>query len=227
MDTFNVPLLAESSSSSSIANYAASNNNDSNNHHHHTPMLPFINYAQLQKDALPNSNSNPPIENFSSLQAIDNSQLDGAVSLSGLCERIFASPNPHSNSNHNNNNNNNVDVKGSAPSSGGNGPLILESVSMSSFANILFNNNRSNNNNNNNSSQNTGSVETLSSIDPLLLQKTSSVEYHQLKPLENGAGAGTTAAVVSTSGFLGSTTAQLLDFEVVPSSSDKDAIGIF
>ncbi|EDV98016.1 nuclear hormone receptor FTZ-F1 isoform X1 [Drosophila grimshawi] len=236
MDNFNVPLLAESSS---IGNYSTSNhhnnNNDSNNHHqqhlqqllphHHkdqmlgagsTPILPFGSYAQLQKDCTqPNSNSNPPVENFSSLQTIDGSQLDGAVSLSGLCERIFASPNPHSNNNNNNNQNNNVDAKVTAPSSGtGGGPVILESVTMPSFANILFNNRH---NNNDQSTVNTDQVNS----DPVILQKSNSVEYHQLKPLENGVGS---TAVVSTSSFLSSTTVQLLDFEVVPSSSHKNMV---
>ncbi|XP_030246490.1 nuclear hormone receptor FTZ-F1-like [Drosophila navojoa] len=63
-------------------------------------------------------------------------------------------------------------------------------------------------------------IETLNSIDPLLLQKSNQVEYHQLKPL-NGS---VSARVVSSSGFLSSTTAQLLDFEVVPSSNSKDAV---
>ncbi|XP_034482220.1 nuclear hormone receptor FTZ-F1 [Drosophila innubila] len=216
--------------------------------HHHkdqmlaagsTPMIPFITYTQLQKDAQQqqqqqqqNSNSNPPVDSFSTLQAINDSQLDGGVSLSGLCERIFASPNPHSNSNHTpsnnnnnnntNNNNNNVDDKLTTPSSGGvinNGAVIIESVTMPSFANLLFNNNRNNHNNHNNHSNNNNQatvngVESLNSIDPVLLQKSNTMEYHQLKPLENVASSAV-AAVVSTSSFLSSTTAQLLDFEVV------------
>ncbi|XP_023160214.2 nuclear hormone receptor FTZ-F1 isoform X1 [Drosophila hydei] len=250
MENFNVPLLAESSTSSFVNN-AASGNNDSNNQHHQhlqqqqqllphhhkdqmlaagSTFLPFINYTQLQKNTQSNSDSNPPVENFSSLHAIDGNQLDVAVSLGGLCDRIFPSPNPHST-----NNNNHVDVKLSAPSGGNSGPVILESVTMSSFANILFNNrnnnnnnnntnnsnNNSNNNNNNNNNQLTASIETLNSIDPLLLQKSNSVEYHQLKPLKNGA---VSTPVVSTSGFLNSTTAQLLDFEVVPNNNNRDAI---
>ncbi|XP_060659518.1 nuclear hormone receptor FTZ-F1 isoform X1 [Drosophila nasuta] len=200
--------------------------------HHHkdqmlaagsTPMIPFINYTQLQKDVVQqNSNSNPPpVDSFSTLQAIDASQLDGGVSLSGLCDRIFASPNPHSNhsnpnsSNHNNNNNhsnnnnnsnsnnNNVE-KTTAPSSGA---VIIESVTMPSFANLLFNDNRngnsSSNHNNNNNNGNSNNQ---------------TVEYHQLKPLENGA-----SSAVSTSSFLSSSTAQLLDFEVVGS---KDATAV-
>lgn len=251
MENFNVPLLAESNGSS-IVSYAANGNNESNNQHrqhlqqqppqhhqqqllphHHkdqmlaagsSPILPFINYAQLQKDTQSNPDSNPAVDNFTTLQAIDSNQLDVAVSLSGLCDRIFASPNPHSS---HSTNNNPTDPKVSTPSSGNNGPLILESVTMSSFANILLNNRNTTNTttmtntNNNNNNQTTVNIETLNSIDPLLLQKSNPVEYHQLKPLKNGS---VSTRVVSSSGFLSSTTAQLLDFEVAPSSNSKDAV---
>ncbi|XP_017843129.2 nuclear hormone receptor FTZ-F1 isoform X2 [Drosophila busckii] len=242
MDTFNVPLLAESSSIISYATSNSNNNNDNNtqqqhNHHqlnqhqqqqlqqqqllpnHHkdqmlaagsTPIISFINYAHLQKDTQPNVNATATsVDSFSTLQTIDGSQLDGGVSLSGLCDRIFASPNPHSNSNHNNNNNN---VDGKASADGNETPALLE------FSNFVFNNRSSSNNNNSNSQQDS----TLNSIDPALLQKSNTVEYHQLKPLELDNGNAVTVTAVSTSSFLGSTTAQLLDFEVVPSSSNNN-----
>ncbi|XP_030245862.1 nuclear hormone receptor FTZ-F1-like, partial [Drosophila navojoa] len=175
MENFTVPLVAESSASS-IVSYAASRNNDSNNqhlqhlqqqHHQHqllslyhkdqmlaagsSPISPFINYAQLQKDTQSNPDSYPTVDSFTSLQAIDSSQLDVVVSLNGLCDRIFASPNPHSS---NSTNNNLIDAKVSEPPSGNNRPLILESVTMSSFANILFNS-RNNTNTDTNTNTNT------------------------------------------------------------------------
>ncbi|EDW19782.2 uncharacterized protein Dmoj_GI13962, isoform A [Drosophila mojavensis] len=64
-------------------------------------------------------------------------------------------------------------------------------------------------------------IESLNDIDPLLLQKSNPVVYHQLNPLKNGS---VSTRVVSSSGFLSSTTAQLLDFDVVPSSNSKDAV---
>ncbi|XP_037722852.1 nuclear hormone receptor FTZ-F1 isoform X2 [Drosophila subpulchrella] len=269
MDTFNVPLLAESSSN----NYAteATGNHHHLQHqqqqqqhqqqqlliaHHHkdqmlaagsSPMLPFYSHLQLQqKDAtatigpaaatVASAATSASADNFSALQTIDASQLDGGISLSGLCDRFFvASPNPHSNSNmtlmgtaattttnnnnnnntnnNNNNNNNNVEAKAVRPSNGNS--VIIESVTMPSFANILFPTHRSAN----------------ECIDPALLQKnpqnnsnssgTTSiivppVEYHQLKPLEVNS-----STSVSTSNFLSSTTAQLLDFEVQVGKDDS------
>ncbi|XP_036672405.3 nuclear hormone receptor FTZ-F1 isoform X3 [Drosophila suzukii] len=270
MDTFNVPLLAESSSN----NYAteATGNHHHLQHqqqqqqhqqqqlliaHHHkdqmlaagsSPMLPFYSHLQLQqKDAtatigpaaatVATAATSASADNFSALQTIDASQLDGGISLSGLCDRFFvASPNPHSNSNmtlmgtaattttnnnnnnntntnNNNNNNNNVEAKAVRPSNGNS--VIIESVTMPSFANILFPTHRSAN----------------ECIDPALLQKnpqnssnssgTTSiivppVEYHQLKPLEVNS-----STSVSTSNFLSSTTAQLLDFEVQVGKDDS------
>ncbi|XP_017861420.1 PREDICTED: nuclear hormone receptor FTZ-F1-like isoform X1 [Drosophila arizonae] len=64
-------------------------------------------------------------------------------------------------------------------------------------------------------------IESLNSIDPLLLQKSHPVVYHQLNPLKNGS---VSTRVVSTSGLLSSTTAQLLEFDVVPSSNSKDVV---
>ncbi|XP_017072034.1 nuclear hormone receptor FTZ-F1 [Drosophila eugracilis] len=278
MDTFNVPLLAESSNNN-YATEATSNHHHLQHQqqqqqqqhqqqqllmpHHHkdqmlaagsSPMLPFYSHLQLQqKDATATIGSaaatvaaaavatSANSDNFSSLQAIDASQLDGGISLSGLCDRFFAaSPNPHSNSNmtlmgttsaatttttnnnnnnnnnntNNNNNNNNVEAKAVRPSNGSS--VIIESVTMPSFANILFPTHRSTN----------------ECIDPALLQKNPqnntngtgggggiivpSVEYHQLKPLEVNS-----STSVSTSNFLSSTTAQLLDFEVQVGKDDS------
>nr|XP_036672405.1 nuclear hormone receptor FTZ-F1 isoform X3 [Drosophila suzukii] len=266
MDTFNVPLLAESSSN----NYAteATGNHHHLQHqqqqhqqqqlliaHHHkdqmlaagsSPMLPFYSHLQLQqKDAtatigpaaatVASAATSASADNFSALQTIDASQLDGGISLSGLCDRFFvASPNPHSNSNmtlmgtaattttnnnnnnntnNNNNNNNNVEAKAVRPSNGNS--VIIESVTMPSFANILFPTHRS----------------ATECIDPALLQKNPQnssnssgstsiivppVEYHQLKPLEVNS-----STSVSTSNFLSSTTAQLLDFEVQVGKDDS------
>ncbi|KAI8041375.1 hypothetical protein M5D96_005633, partial [Drosophila gunungcola] len=273
MDTFNVPMLAESSSNT-YATEATSNHHHLQHQqqqqqqqhqqqqqqqllmpHHHkdqmlaagsTPMLPFYSHLQLQqKDATATMGSeaatvataatSATADNFSSLQTIDASQLDGGISLSGLCDRFFvASPNPHSNSNmtlmgttttatttttnnnninnnnNNNNNNNIVEAKAVRPSNGGS--VIIESVTMPSFANILFPTHRTAN----------------ECIDPALLQKNPQnnttgtsiivppVEYHQLKPL-----AVNSSTSVSTSNFLSSTTAQLLDFEVQVGKDDS------
>ncbi|XP_016995528.2 nuclear hormone receptor FTZ-F1 isoform X1 [Drosophila takahashii] len=265
MDTFNVPMVAESSNN----NYTteATSNHLHLQHlmpHHHkdqmlaagsSPMLPFYSHLQLQQKDV-NATIGPAAatvatsvatsasaDNFSSLQTIDASQLDGGISLSGLCDRFFvASPNPHSNSNMtlmgtatgaaattnnnnnnntnnnnniNNNNNNNVEAKAVRPSNGGS--VIIESVTMPSFANILFPTHHRTAN---------------ECIDPALLQKnpqnngTSSsniivppVEYHQLKPLDVNS-----STSVSTSNFLSSTTAQLLDFEVQVVGKDDSHI---
>ncbi|XP_068142294.1 nuclear hormone receptor FTZ-F1 [Drosophila tropicalis] len=271
MDSFNVPLLAESSSSSSnnASNYAQQQQQQQQlmPHHHKDQMLaagnaptlmPFYQHHQQhqqqhqqQQQHHQKDNVNGTTENFSN--SIDGSQLeDGGISLSGLCERMFASPNPHSNSNNNmslnnnnnNTNNNNVDNKVIATSStivvagGGGGAsggavgstsgsaVILESVPMPSFANLLFPQTRQ-------QSQSSTS-EALTGIDPALIQKQQlqqqhhqqqqqqqqqqvpsalastiaiagpSIEYHQLKPME---------VVHTNTNFLTSTTAQLLDFE--------------
>ncbi|KAH8296374.1 hypothetical protein KR054_005316 [Drosophila jambulina] len=236
--------------------------------HHHkdqmlaagsTPMLPFYSHLQMQqKDATGVSAAAPvatsaaasaAVDNFSTLQAIDASQLDGGISLSGLCERFFvASPNPHSNSNnmtltttttatttttHNNNNTNNNNNNNNITSNNNNNveakavrasnSVIIESVTMPSFANILFPNHRTNNHATSNEC-----------IDPALLQKNPQsnnivppgVEYHQLKPLEvvNSSSSTSTSGSVSTSNFLSSTTAQLLDFEVQVGKDDSHII---
>ncbi|XP_002042616.2 nuclear hormone receptor FTZ-F1 [Drosophila sechellia] len=275
MDTFNVPMLAESSNNNYATEATSNHHHLQHQHqqqhphqqqqqqllmpHHHkdqmlaagsSPMLPFYSHLQLQqKDAtaaigpaaaaaaaVEAATTSANADNFSSLQTIDGSQLDGGISLSGLCDRFFvASPNPHSNSNMtlmgtatgatttttnnnnnnnnnntNNNNNNNVEAKTVRPSNGNS--VIIESVTMPSFANILFPTHRSAN----------------ECIDPALLQKnpqnngTNSsiivppVEYHQLKPLEVNS-----STSVSTSNFLASTTAQLLDFEVQVGKDDS------
>lgn len=271
METFNVPMLAESSST----NYATEGNHHHLQHHQHqqqqqapqqllmphhhkdqmlgagsSPMLPFYSELQLQqKDAtvgatpaagtVVTANSaaasvaSAASDNFSSLPTIDASQLDGGISLSGLCDRFFVgSPNPHSNStmtlmtaasagnnnnssanknnNSNNNNNNIVEAKAVAASNGG--TVIIESVTMPSFANILF-------------SHPSGATSN-DCIDPALLQKNPQessiigppVEYHQLKPLEVNS---STSVSVSTTNFLSSTTAQLLDFEVQVGKDDS------
>ncbi|KAH8328630.1 hypothetical protein KR067_011739 [Drosophila pandora] len=266
METFNVPMLAESSSATTTPNYAteASGTHLHLQHHqqevqqhllmphHHkdqmlaagsSPMLPFYSELQLQQKDAPSVGATPttgntvvtaasaasvasaPPDNFSSLPTIDASQLDGGISLSGLCDRFFVgSPNPHSNStmtlitasnnnnssaNKNNNNNNNIVEAKAVTGSSGNS-VIIESVTMPSFANILF-------------SHPSGAT-TTDCIDPALLQKnpqeSSIVEYHQLKPLE--ANSSTSVAVsISTSNFLSSSTAQLLDFEVQVGKDDS------
>ncbi|KAH8266133.1 hypothetical protein KR038_006502 [Drosophila bunnanda] len=287
MDTFNVPSMLAESSSTNYATEATSNlhhlQQQQQPHqtlllpHHHkdqmlaagsTPMLPFYSHLQMQpKDtgttgaptaaATPAAATSAAADNFSTLQAIDASQLDGGISLSGLCERFFvASPNPHSNSNNmtlmgtaaaaatttatattttninnntNNNNNNitsnnnNVEAKAVRASNS----VIIESVTMPSFANILFPNHRTNHTSN-------------ECIDPALLQKNPqnnnnntnnnsttlivpAVEYHQLKPLEV-VNSSATSGSVSTSNFLSSTTAQLLDFEVQVGKDDSHII---
>ncbi|XP_017037629.1 nuclear hormone receptor FTZ-F1 [Drosophila kikkawai] len=282
MDTFNVPSMLAESSNTNYATEATSNHHhlqqqqQQQQHqpllmpHHHkdqmlaagsTPMLPFYSHLQMQqKDATGTPTATPvatsaaasAADNFSTLQAIDASQLDGGISLSGLCERFFvASPNPHSNSNNmtlmgtasvaasttatattttnnnntNNNNNNitsnnnnNVEAKAVRPSNS----VIIESVTMPSFANILFPNHRTNHASN-------------ECIDPALLQKNPQsnnnnnttlivppVEYHQLKPLEV-VNSSSTSGSVSTSNFLSSTTAQLLDFEVQVGGGKDDS----
>ncbi|EDV41011.1 uncharacterized protein Dana_GF10806 [Drosophila ananassae] len=271
METFNVPMLAESSSTTTTTNYAtdASGTHLHLQHHqqevqqhllmphHHkdqmlaagsSPMLPFYSELQLQQKDAPSVGATPttgntvvtaasaasvasaPTDNFSSLPTIDASQLDGGISLSGLCDRFFVgSPNPHSNSNtmtlitaannnnssanknnNNNNNNNNNIVEAKAVTGSSGNSVIIESVTMPSFANILF-------------SHPSGAT-TTDCIDPALLQKnpqeSSIVEYHQLKPLE--ANSSTSVAVsVSTSNFLSSSTAQLLDFEVQVGKDDS------
>ncbi|XP_034658248.1 nuclear hormone receptor FTZ-F1 [Drosophila subobscura] len=275
MDTFNVPLLAESTSSSSnYAIAAVTEATNSNNHHHHlqhqqnlmshhhkdqmlaagsSPMLPFLSYSQLQlqqKDTTATSSSNGAQSASEGAEAaaaaiatdnFDGSQLDGGISLSGLCERFFvASPNSHSNSNmtlmgapnpttttasqHNTNinNNNNLEAKNGTSLTGagapqslqrGGGSVIIESVTVPSFANILF-------------SHRNSQATSNECIDPALLQKSSLssssiIEYHQLKPLAPSA---TNSASVSTSNFLSSSTAQLLDFDVQGTSKDESHI---
>ncbi|XP_043070071.1 nuclear hormone receptor FTZ-F1 isoform X1 [Drosophila bipectinata] len=274
METFNVPMLAESSSNNNYATEANVNHHHLQHQqqqqgqqllmpHHHkdqmlaagsSPMLPFYSELQLQpqKDAtVPGVGATPATgnivvtaatasvasatDNFSSLPTIDASQLDGGISLSGLCDRFFVgSPNPHSNStmtlmttnnnnssssanknnNNNNNNNNIVEAKAVAASNGG-GSVIIESVTMPSFANILF-------------SHSSGGATNNDCIDPALLQKNPQestiigppVEYHQLKPLEVNSSTPVSVAV-STTNFLSSTTAQLLDFEVQVGKDDS------
>ncbi|XP_041448591.1 nuclear hormone receptor FTZ-F1 [Drosophila obscura] len=277
MDTFNVPLLAESTSSSSnYATAAVTEASTSNNHHHHlqhqqqqhlmshhhkdqmlaagsSPMLPFLSYSQLQlqqKDSTASSSSNGVTAASEGAEAaaaaiatdnFDGSQLDGGISLSGLCERFFvASPNPHSNSNMtlmgtttpttttttqhniNINNNNNLEAKNGTIHTGaaapqslqrGGGSVIIESVTVPSFSNILF-------------SHRNSQASTNECIDPALLQKStlsssSIIEYHQLKPL---AASATNSASVSTTNFLSSSTAQLLDFDVQGASKDDSHI---
>ncbi|XP_030372466.1 nuclear hormone receptor FTZ-F1 [Scaptodrosophila lebanonensis] len=266
MDTFHVPMLAESSSNIGYANDAIisinnnsnNNNNDNSNNNHHqvqthhqlqhpqqhqqqqqqqqqllphhhkdqmlgagsTPMLPFINYGQMQQKedsgVEVTDNADFGCMQPNALQPIDGSHLDGGISLGGLCDRMFASPNPHNTNNLTLMGAGNVEAKASVssggvsgrPSSGG--AIVLESVSVPSFANLLFPNRAQ-----------TQTTDTVNSIDPALLQKappTTAVEYHQLKPLENPA----TSAPGPTSSFLSSTTAQLLEFDVASTANTNN-----
>ncbi|KAH8373370.1 hypothetical protein KR009_004555 [Drosophila setifemur] len=219
-------------------------------HHHRdqmlaagsTPSLSFYSHLQLQQQrdatvpgATPATSTlaTPAAsDNFSNLQPIDSNQLDGEISFVDLCRELMsASPNPESNRditlmtapakttiNNNNNtnrsNNNSVEAtKAVRPSSGG--ALILESVTVPSFANILLPH-RSN-------------TAANDCIDPALLQKNPQtrtiivqpqVNYHQLKPR----GEVNSSTSVSTSNFLSSTTAQLLDFEVQVGNKDDSHI---
>ncbi|KAH8301264.1 hypothetical protein KR018_009962 [Drosophila ironensis] len=267
MDTFNVPMLAESSSNS-YATEATVGNHLHLQHqqqqqqqtqqllmpHHQkdqmlaagsSPMLPFYSHLQTQQkdvtissvDAAPSAATaittaaaTSMADTFRELQTIDASQLDGGISLSGICDRFFvASPSSDSTmtlmpatatsaassavvaaTNNNNpatSNNNNVEAKAVTSASNGGSSVIIESVTMPSFANILFPQRTAN-----------------GCIDPALLQKNSNaniippVEYHQLKPLEANSSA---SVAVSTSNFLSSTTAQLLDFDVQVGKDDS------
>ncbi|XP_034475529.1 nuclear hormone receptor FTZ-F1-like, partial [Drosophila innubila] len=174
-----------------------------------TVMIPFINNTQPLKDAQQlqkhNYNSSQPGNSLVTLLAINDSQLNVGVSISGLCESISSSPNHYSNinntnrnnknnTNNNNNNNKNVDAKLNAPSSGGfsNSEIIESNRIIESDTMPIFTNNR-----NSKHPATVNGVEALNRISPVLLQMSNTVEYHQLKPLENVASSAEAAILLN------------------------------